>query len=368
MTLRLLLPPSPWRWLLGFTGLVLIPGGLHALGSPGEAGLIFVCCGLGLLPLAVVLSHLVEQLVEHLGTRLGGLASVVLGNLVELLIAFNALASGLYPLVVTSIAGSVVINCLPVLGIGIMVATRGRPAVAVDPLRREIQNQQLMMSAILLALPSIFYLSPLSNALQGSTAVTTFSLYSALVAVLALSYYLLAFVMQRPDAEAVATPATAPNHRAAPLRQLVPALIVITVLVAIVSERLVDALEALVSGAHLSELFVGLFLLPLFGCLPEILVTIRAAARRQIPLVMTNTIDSSLQLLLFVLPLLVLAGIPLGRHLNLGLPPVALACLAVAVLMIERITENHKLNSYEGLQLVLLFVAMALGALLLISP
>jgi Ca2+:H+ antiporter len=85
-------------------------------------------------------------------------------------------------------------------------------------------------------------------------------------------------------------------------------------------------------------------------------------------LLMTSTVESSLQLLLFVLPLLVLVGIPMGRYLHLSLPPVALASLAIAVVMIERITENRDVSWYEGIQLIILFAAMAAGSLLLISP
>lgn len=376
-SLKLLLPPPRWRPLLAFTALALVPGLGPEDGSRTTHLLMFLSCGLGLMPLAVALSHLVEQLVTNLGPRLGALISVVLGNLVELLVAFNALNSGLYPLVVTSIAGSVVINCLPVLGAGIVIACRGQQSASINPTSREIQSQQLLMSAILLALPSIFYQAPMSNALQGNESADAFSLYSALVAVIALTYYLLAFPLHQsapdrvfePESKpALALAASQPDGVAHPLRTVIPALVLVTVLVAIVSDRLVDTLEQLVQGAHVSELFVGLFLLPLFGCLPEMLLTIRAASRREIPLMLANTIDSSLQLLLLVLPLLVLAGLPLNRHLHLGLTPVTLAALAIAMVMIERITQNRELNSYEGWGLILMFVAMTLGALLLISP
>lgn len=374
MTLTgLLLPPPRWRPLLAATVLMLWPGVADGFsGLPGHL-LVFALCGLGLLPLAIVLSQLVEALVEHLGPRFGGLVSVIFGNVVELLVAINALNSGLYPLVVISIAGSVVINCLPVLGLGIVVATTREQAQAIDPHSRDLHTQQLLMSAILLALPSVFYQRGIEAAMQGSNRPDAFSNYSILVALLALAYYALAFALPRAEQQAT-QPAPGephPGHRdgsPAPLRLIVVALAVITALVAVISERLVDALEQLVAASHLNELFVGLFLLPLFGCLPEALVALRAASRRQMQLLMTSTVESSLQLLLFVLPLLVLIGIPMGRYLHLSLPPIALAALAIAIVMVEHMTDNREVAWYEGIQLIVLFAAMAVGALLLISP
>lgn len=362
--------PVFWRPLLLFTAIALWPGLLQVNGGPGGHLLLFAVCGLGLVPLAVGLSNLVERLVAQLGPRLGGLLSVLLGNVVEFLVAFNALSSGLYPLVAMSIAGAVVINCLPVLGIGIMIACRGRDAVALDPINQELANQQLLISAILLALPSVFINQPISDALQGNSSNDSFSLYSTLVAVLALIVYALGLLQGRRGAAAMHT-AAAPPEEPQPRGPLLTLLVALTGLIALtgaVSERLVGSLALLVEGAHLSPLFVGLFLLPLFGCLPEALVAWRAAARRDTPLLITSTIESSLQLLLFVLPLLVLCGLPLGRHLHLGLPSVALAALAIAIVMIERITANHRVNSFEGVQLIALFAALALGSLLLINP
>jgi len=374
MTLTgLLLPPPRWRPLLAATVLMLWPGVADGFSDlPGHL-LVFALCGLGLLPLAIVLSQLVEALVEHLGPRFGGLVSVIFGNVVELLVAINALNSGLYPLVVISIAGSVVINCLPVLGLGIVVATTREQAQAIDPHSRDLHTQQLLMSAILLALPSVFYQRGIEAAMQGSNSPDAFSQYSTVVALLALAYYALAFALPRREPHA-AQPEPGephPGHRdgsPAPLRLIVVALAIVTALVAVISERLVNALDQLVTASHLNALFVGLFLLPLFGCLPEALVALRAASRRQMQLLMTSTVESSLQLLLFVLPLLVLIGIPMGRYLHLSLPPIALAALVIAIVMVERMTDNREVAWYEGIQLIVLFVAMAVGALLLTSP
>lgn len=265
-----------------------------------------------------------------------------------------------------SIVGAVVINCLPVLGVGISIACRKGGSLALDSSLQETNNQQLLLSSILLALPSVFFSQPLSDALQGNRSADPFSNYSNLVAILALVIYGLG--LRHSNSEVAAHSIPESGHEPPTLSATLPALVVLTALVGLLSEQLVAALNTLVQSAHLSNLFVGLFLLPLFGCLPEALVAWKAATRNDINLLMSSTIESSLQLLLFILPLLVLCGIPLGRHLHLGLPPVALACLAIAMVMIERITANHRLNRFEGFQLIALFIAMALGSLLLIKP
>ena len=367
--MTLLLPPPRWRVLLLATLLMLWP--LEAPLNNGLGGhlLQFGLAGLGLVPLAIVLSQLVDELVEHLGARLGGLVSVVFGNMVELLVAINALSGGLYPLVVTSIAGSVVMNCLLVLGVGIVIATRRGQALDIDPYSRDLHTQQLLMSAILLALPSVFYQQGLGSALQGSNQADAFSVYSALVAMMGLGYYALAFVAPMGRQQRQQQPTA--GHQGSPrfpLPSVVVALGVVTALVAMLSDRLVGTLELVVEGSHLNELFVGLFLLPLFSSLSEALVAFKAASRQQMQLVMTSTVESSLQLLLFVLPLLVLVGMPMGRYLHLSLPPVALAALAIAIVMIGRITDNRNVDWFEGVQLIVLFAAMATGALLLVKP
>jgi Ca2+:H+ antiporter len=243
MTLTaLLLPPPRWRALLGVTVLMLWPGMGEGVSGLGGHLLLFALCGLGLLPLAIVLSQLVEALVEHLGPRFGGLVSVIFGNVVELLVAINALNSGLYPLVVISIAGSVVINCLPVLGLGIVVATTREQGQAIDPHSRDLHTQQLLMSAILLALPSVFYQRGIEAAMQGSNRSDAFSNYSILVALLALAYYALAFALPRGGQHPAQPAQPQPSHGQGspqPLRVIVLSLAIVTALVALISERLV---------------------------------------------------------------------------------------------------------------------------------
>ena len=106
---------SRWSILLGFTAVALAA---FSKGVPDEtvwSAIAFLICGFGLIPLAKILADLVDLLSEKLGDRLGGLVNVAFGNLVEIVISVTALTSGLYHLVVISLAGSVITNSLLML-------------------------------------------------------------------------------------------------------------------------------------------------------------------------------------------------------------------------------------------------------------
>ena len=318
---------SRWSLLLPFTLLTLLSVAFPAL-ERIPVLLSFGLHGLGLVPLGRMIAVLVDALAQRLGNRLGGLVGVALGNLVELVVSFTALNSGLYPLVVTSLAGAVITNCLLVLGLSTLVASRRVIAVPIHAHSTQLQTQQLLISTILLSVPSIFLLHQGEGISAGSDRFEGFALYSALVAALVL-------------------------------------IALVSLLLVGVSEALVSSLEQLVAQLDLNPLFVGLVLLPLFGSFAEAVVAVQAGRNGTMDLAMSSTVESSLQLLLFVLPVLVLSGMVMERYLHLAFPPVALACLGCTVLMVDWISKDRQLSWYEGLQLLLLYASFAIGALLL---
>jgi Ca2+:H+ antiporter len=83
--------------------------------------LVFVCAGLGIIPLAALIGQSVEQVAEHTGERIGGLLFATFGNATELIIGIFALSEGLVDVVRASIIGSILANALLVLGVAICV-------------------------------------------------------------------------------------------------------------------------------------------------------------------------------------------------------------------------------------------------------
>jgi len=360
---------NKWSLLLIFTAAALFAH-LDEEMPTGQLVGWFIVCGLGLVPLSRMIAEMVEALADRLGNRIGGLVSVALGNLVELVVSFTALASGLYNLVVVSMAGAVITNCLLVLGISTCVGARKKATIEIHPYSTGLQDQQLLASAMFLAIPTIFALNNKAVLSEGASRFDSFAFYSILVSALVIIFYLLSFAYQmgtgrnlymRAETEEVLPPAGENK----PLASIILMLLIVSALLVGVSENLVESLELMVKGAHLNPLFVGIFLLPLFGCFSEALISIKAADSNRMDLAMASTVESSVQLLLFVMPLLVLCGAPMGRYLHLAIPGASLFCLGATVLAVHWIIENRKLSWYEGSLLLTLYGVIGAGTFFL---
>ncbi len=363
----LLLLPALFSW-------AIIPSNTS---STTELLLRFLGFGVALIPLARVISRLVDYLSAHLGDRYSGVVSVGLGNLVELVVSITALTSGLYELVVISVSGAVITNCLLMLGISTVLAGQREQQVNIQASSTDLQARQLMLSLLLLAVPTVISLGTGAIPLEGNDQRDSFAIYSLGVAVIILLYYMLSFVLQLGTHRSFfssnpvkpADPSESRQATESPSEHGITAILiamgVVSLAVVVISEPLVETLEALVAHTNLSELFIGLILLPLFGSTAEGVIAVGAAARGRMDLAITSTLESSGQLMLFVLPVLVLLGWPLERFLHLSVPLSALGCTGIAVLAVHWITENNQLDWYEGVQLITLYGVIFLGCLLL---
>lgn len=71
---------------------------------------------IGLIPLALILGEITEDLAVRFGPTVGGLLNATFGNVVELILSIVALTKGLYTVVASSLVGSILSNLLLVLG------------------------------------------------------------------------------------------------------------------------------------------------------------------------------------------------------------------------------------------------------------
>ena len=135
-------------------------------------------------------------------------------------------------------------------------------------------------------------------------------------------------------------------------------LLATTVVLVFSSEALVDGLAASVQKFKLSNFFTGVFLLPLFGSAAEFVICLRAAQRNRMDLAVATTVGSSIQIVLFVLPLLVLIGSFIGHPLTIFFSPEAMVAVTASVFAVQWVAEDSTIDWFEGAFLILVYVLL----------
>lgn len=359
---------SPFTPLLLFVPLGLV---LAHQGSALNPLLAFLANGLAIIPLANLISNSVEQLSEQVGDQWGGCLNATFGNLVELVIAYSALTGGLYDVVLDGLVGGLVTNLLLVLGVSTVVGGLRYSRMTIST------STALLNSKLLLAVMMVSFVPSALNHLGMFRSAEHHSSYSQLLAIALLVFYGLSYVYQffthgelfrtmpRPfDHEALdgeSGPAADPHAKQSTRQTLIAALLVLlltTIVLVFSSEALVDGLAASVQRFHLNNFFTGVFLLPLFGSAAEFVIAMRAAQRNRLELAVATTVGSSIQIVLFVLPLLVLLGAAIGRPLGIFFSPQAMVAVIASVFAVQWVTEDSTLDWFEGAFLVLIYVIL----------
>jgi Ca2+:H+ antiporter len=135
-------------------------------------------------------------------------------------------------------------------------------------------------------------------------------------------------------------------------------LLVCTLLVAWESELLVDSLEVATSKLGLSALFTGVILVPIIGNAAEHATAVTVAMKNKMDLAMSVAVGSSMQIALFVAPVLVIAGWIVGQPMDLDFNPFELVAVAVSVLIANSISSDGKSNWLEGTLLLAAYTVL----------
>jgi Ca2+:H+ antiporter len=126
------------------------------------------------------------------------------------------------------------------------------------------------------------------------------------------------------------------------------ALVVVTLMVAICAEYLVDSIDAIVQTAGISETFVGLILLPIVGNAAEHVTAVIVASKGKMDLAINVAIGSSMQIALFVTPFLVILGWIIGKPMSLRFETFETVVFFLSVLVVNYLIQDGKSNYLEG--------------------
>jgi Ca2+:H+ antiporter len=343
-------------WLLVFVPVAL---GLEYL-QPDAHTAIFITACLAIIPLAGWLGHATEHLAARTSDAVGGLLNATFGNAAELIIALIALRKGLYEVVKASLTGSIIGNVLLVLGAACLAGGLKFKILRFNAAGARSQASLLTLAAIALILPAAFHY------LGGAAAVPKEAGLSLEIAVVLLITYMasLLFTLRThktlfQSAVEVEAVESQPAHWST--GKSLAVLVGSTALVAWMSEVLVGSVEQAAHAFGMTRVFVGVIVVAVVGNAAEHSTAILMAMKNRMDLALGIAIGSSLQIALFVAPVLVLASYALGpRPMDLVFSPAEVVAVVLAVAITGQISGDGEAHWLEGVQLLAVYLILGI--------
>jgi len=161
-------------------------------------------------------------------------------------------------------------------------------------------------------------------------------------------------------AEAGLHPATG-GDGAWSMKRAVITLVAVSVVMAVVAEGLVGVAEEVGRQWGLNEVFLGVVVLAMIGNAAENSAAVRFARRGRMDLALNIVTQASVQIALFVTPILVLLSFPMGHPLDLVFSTFELMSVVLAVAIVAYLVLNGETNWFEGVQLLALYAMIAVA-------
>lgn len=363
-------------WLLLFVPVAIALRFLPSLENP--TALFIVSC-LAIIPLAGWMGRATEHLAEHLGQGVGGLLNATFGNAAELIIGLFALSKGLTGVVKASITGSIIGNILLVLGLAFLSGGLKFRKQEFNRVAAGVSATALTLAAIALIIPTVFHraAAAVPVAQGGWTPAKEQGLSLAIAVVLFLTYVLILVfslvthreVFGADESKDVACAAGEElsrleaeqgGHAPWSVGKGVGVLLGATAFVALISEFLVGAIESARQSLGLTEVFVGVIVVAIVGNAAEHSSAVLMAMRNKMDISIGIAVGSSLQVALFVAPVLVFASYLFGLPMNLEFTVPEVVAVVASVIIVEQISSDGESNWIEGLQLLSVYAVLAL--------
>jgi Ca2+:H+ antiporter len=349
-------------WLLIFVPVALV---LRFVPAAHSDTALFVCSCLAIVPVAGWMGKATEKLSVHLGEGVGGLLNATFGNAAELIIALMALSKGLTTVVKASITGSIIGNLLLVFGASALAGGLKRPHQKFNVTAARASATTLMLAAIALVVPTVFH----ATARGHWTPTAAQRLSVAISAVLILCYAALMLFTLKTHTHLFAGGEHRSEDDAEERWSKTKAIVVLSIATcgaAVLSEFLVGSIEAARERFGLTEVFVGVVIVAIIGNAAEHSTGVLAALKNKMDMSLSIAIGSSVQIALFVAPILVFSSCLLGTPMDLEFTLPEIVAVVVAVLVVMQISGDGESNWLEGL--LLLAVYAILGMLFFFLP
>ena len=349
-----------WNVLLAFIPLSLaLKYGFHT----GPMW-VFLTAIVGIVPLAEWIRRATEQMARIAGPAIGGLLNVTFGNVAELILALFVLAAGQADVVKGQITGSIIGNSLLGLGLAIVVGSWNRESQTFKRERAGNLSSLLILATIGLLLPALFSYTEhrLASAPEAHLLDERLSLGVSIVLIVVYIANLVYTLVTHRDIFALPDEDDDENGEKWSKAKALGVLVGGTVLVAVQAEMVSGALAATAQGLGLSAFFLGVIVLAIIGNAAEYVSAIYFARKNQMGLVFTITVGSSIQVALFVAPLLVIISHFTAHPMNLVFSnPLELIAIAGVAFGVNSIAQDGETTWFEGVLLLAVYIILGLA-------
>lgn len=342
------------KWLLVFVPAAIA---LEFL-LPAAHTWIFICSGLAIVPLAGMLGEATEQLAARTSQGIGSLLNATFGNAAELIIALVAIQQGLYAVVKASLTGSIIGNILLVLGASLLAGGLKFDTLRFNATGARAQATSLTLAAIAFVVPTAFHFMATAPSRVDQHSL---SLEISIVLLVCYAMHLLFSLRTHKELFAGEDEELEAREEAWSLKRAILTLGGVTAVLAWMSEILVGSVEPAARSFGMTPVFTGVVVVAIIGNAAEHSTAVMMAMKNRMELSLGIAIGSSIQMALFVAPLLVLLSRIIGPHpMDLVLTPAEALAIVAAVLITGQIASDGESNWLEGVQLLAVYLILAL--------
>lgn len=317
-----------------------------------------------IIALAGFIGRATDSLAIVMGPRIGGLMNATFGNAVELIISIFSLKAGLIGIVLASLTGSIIGNLLFVGGLSFFVGGLKYKRQSFN-IHHAQHNAGLLVFAVLVAfvIPQIFTYN-----MNNQDSMTLSIAISIILIILYAAMLLFKLVTHRGVYSKNKREKQVDQEEEEPEWGSVKAIIVLaasTLAVAYVSEKLVHTFEIVGETFGWSELFIGVIIVAIVGNAAEHASAVFMAYKNKMDTAMEIAVGSSLQIAMFVTPVLVLLSTLFAHSMSLVFTWAELVSMVMGVLLMNRLSVDGDSNWFDGLILLAAYVIMGVGFYLL---
>jgi Ca2+:H+ antiporter len=321
---------------------------------------VFVVSCLAILPLAGIMGEATEHLAHHAGPGVGGLLNATFGNAAELIIGFMALRAGETEIVKASLTGSIIGNMLMVLGLAMVVGGWRHKELRFNRMAAETGSSMMLLAVVALVIPAIYATATHHREPEHIESISL-DISTILILTYAASLFFQFKTHQRFFAPEGEEEAAAAAGRPWSVARSLLVLLVAAVLTGFVSEFLVHAVDAAGTALGLGKVFMGVVVVAVVGNAAEHSTAVLVAMKNKMDLALGIAMGSSMQIALFVAPVLVIAGHAIGRPLGLEFTFLEVAAVMLTVLAVSQLVQDGRTNWFEGVQLLAVYAILAVA-------